>query len=89
MHRYNDVMDCLAWLRWILGAFAVAAGLALAVPAAATTGTPVSVCIRPALAGQTPAALFAQPRGFDCTTRQSRFGGGDFWIGRPFTNRSG
>lgn len=80
MRRYNGGMDRLALLRWILSAFALAAGLALAVPAAATTGTPLSVCVRPALPAQTPAALFAQPRGFDCTTTQSRFGGGDFWI---------
>jgi len=73
-------MDRLAWLRWTIGALALMLGLSLALPVTATTGTPLSVCIRPVLAGQTPAALFAQPAGFDCTTAQTKFGGGDFWI---------
>ncbi|MEG8023676.1 hypothetical protein QP162_03000 [Sphingomonas aurantiaca] len=70
----------MAWLRWTIGALALMLGLSLALPVTATTGTPLSVCIRPVLAGQTPAALFAQPAGFDCTTAQTKFGGGDFWI---------
>ncbi|MES3056716.1 GGDEF domain-containing protein [Sphingomonas faeni] len=70
----------MAWLRWMIGALALGFGLALAAPAVAITGTPLSVCVRPALTGQTPAALFAKPAGFDCTTSQTRFGGGDFWI---------
>ncbi|WP_244655447.1 GGDEF domain-containing protein [Sphingomonas sp. CFBP 13603] len=73
-------MESMAWLRWMIGAFALAFGLALAVPAAAVTGTPISVCVRPAIAGQTPATLFGQPRGFDCTTSQTQFGSGDFWV---------
>ena len=64
----------------MIGALALGFGLALAAPAIAITGTPLSVCVRPALAGQMPAALFAKPAGFDCTTSQTRFGGGDFWI---------
>lgn len=64
----------------MIGAFALVFGLAFAVPAAATTGTPLSVCVRPALPNQTPRALFGQPRGFDCTTSQTRFGAGDFWV---------
>ncbi len=64
----------------MIGALALGFGLALAAPAVAITGTPLSVCVRPALTGQTPAALFASPAGFDCTTSQTRFGGGDFWI---------
>ncbi|MEG3160429.1 diguanylate cyclase [Sphingomonas sp. LB2R24] len=73
-------MERLAWLRWMIGALALGFGLALVAPAVAVTGTPLSVCVRPALTGQTPAALFAKPAGFDCTTSQTRFGGGDFWI---------
>ncbi len=73
-------MERLAWLRWMIGALALGLGLALAAPAFAITGTPLSVCVRPALTGQTPAALFAQPRGFDCTTPQTQFGAGDFWV---------
>ncbi len=73
-------MERLAWLRWMIGAFALAFGLAVAAPAIAVTGTPLSVCVRPALPGQTAAALFAEPAGFDCATSQTRFGGGDFWI---------
>ena len=73
-------MERLAWLRWMIGALALAFGLAVAAPAIAVTGTPLSVCVRPALPGQTAAALFAEPTGFDCATSQTRFGGGDFWI---------
>ncbi|MBC3943096.1 diguanylate cyclase [Sphingomonas sp. DOAB1063] len=64
----------------MIGALALAFGLAVAAPAIAVTGTPLSVCVRPALPGQTAAALFAEPTGFDCATPQTRFGGGDFWI---------
>ncbi len=64
----------------MIGALALGFGLAFAAPAVAITGTPVSVCIRPALPGQTPTALFAEPAGFDCVTPQTRFGAGDFWI---------
>jgi diguanylate cyclase (GGDEF)-like protein len=73
-------MERLAWLRWMIGALALAFGLAVAAPAIAVTGTPLSICVRPALPGQTAAALFAEPAGFDCATSQTRFGGGDFWI---------
>ena len=73
-------MERLAWLRWMIGALALAFGLALAAPAIAVTGTPLSVCVRPALPKQTAAALFAEPARFDCITPQTRFGGGDFWI---------
>ncbi|MGA1797877.1 diguanylate cyclase [Sphingomonas sp. 4RDLI-65] len=73
-------MERLAWLRWMIGALALGFGLALAAPAIAVTGTPLSVCVRPALPKQTAATLFAAPGGFDCATSQTRFGGGDFWI---------
>ncbi|KQS50769.1 MULTISPECIES: GGDEF domain-containing protein [unclassified Sphingomonas] len=73
-------MERLAWLRWMIGAVALSFCVAFATPAAAITGTPLSVCVRPALPGQTPKALFAHPDGFDCTTPQTRFGGGDFWV---------
>lgn len=73
-------MERLAWLRWMIGALALAFGLALAAPAIAVTGTPLAVCVRPALPKQTAAALFAKPAEFDCGTSQTRFGGGDFWI---------
>ena len=70
----------MAWLRWIVGALALTFGVAFAMPAAAVTGVPISVCVRPAISGQAPGALFGQPRGFDCTTSQTRFGSGDFWV---------
>lgn len=73
-------MERLVWLRWMIGAVALALGLTLAAPAIAVTGTPLAVCVRPALPGQTAVALFAEPTGFDCTSSQTRFGGGDFWI---------
>lgn len=58
------------------------AGLS-ATPAAAV-GTTVPVCLLPARVPEAPAALFADPARFDCTRRQTDFGGGDFWaLSRP------
>ena len=53
-----------------------------ATPAAAASGTRITTCILPAPTGPqpTPAALFADPRRFDCAARQTDFGAGDFWI---------
>ncbi len=56
----------------------------VASPAFAATGTPLRTCILPAQPGHAPghaaAALFARPDTFDCTSRQTDFGAGDFWI---------
>ncbi len=52
----------------------------VASPAFAATGTPLRTCILPAQPGHVAAALFAHPDTFDCTSRQTDFGAGDFWI---------
>ena len=58
----------------------------VAAPAVAATGTPLRTCILPAtslsgIAGDAlPGALFAHPDRFDCTTRATDFGAGDFWV---------
>ncbi|MES2339740.1 MAG: diguanylate cyclase [Pseudomonadota bacterium] len=52
-------------------------------PAAAQAGLagqPLSSCVAPLRHGQTPVAMFAQPRMFDCTTRQTDFGPGNYWV---------
>ncbi|GAA0669703.1 diguanylate cyclase (GGDEF)-like protein [Sphingomonas insulae] len=48
-------------------------------PASAATGTPLGVCILPAASDESPAALFAHPDRFDCISRQTDHGGGDYW----------
>lgn len=47
--------------------------------AGGSTGTPLSVCIARAAAGDDPAALIAAPDQFDCTTQQESFGPGSYW----------
>lgn len=46
----------------------------------ATAGTPLSVCVRPVQPGDDAAALFKNPARFDCTTPQTDFKQGDFWV---------
>ncbi len=70
----------MAWLRWMIGALTLMVGIACAAPAFAITGVPLTVCVRPAVPGMAPARLFATPASFDCTTRQTKFGSGDFWL---------
>jgi len=61
---------CLMGLLLILTAQAQAqAGL---------VGTPISTCIAPMQQALSPQQLFAAPRRFDCTIRQSSLGSGDF-----------
>ena len=50
-----------------------------AAPASATTGAPLRVCILPATPGQSPATLFGQAARFDCASRQTDHGAGDYW----------
>ncbi|MBY0300763.1 sensor domain-containing diguanylate cyclase [Sphingomonas ginsenosidimutans] len=69
-----------SWLV-LLAAF-VAAGVAMgwASPAAAWSGAPVATCLKRVAPGDTPAAIFAHPHGFDCSGRERRWGAGDFWV---------
>ncbi|MGN6377166.1 MAG: diguanylate cyclase [Sphingomonas sp.] len=43
-------------------------------------GRAIPVCVLPAAPGMNAARLIRQSGGFDCTTPQTRFGGGDFWV---------
>ena len=73
--------------RWLLHLFALvgavfAFGAIGAAPAAAQTGVagrPIAVCVTPAKPDMKPRALFAQAARFDCATKQTAFGSGDFW----------
>ncbi|MCP3735844.1 GGDEF domain-containing protein [Sphingomonas sp. RP10(2022)] len=56
----------------------IVAGL-FAAPAMAAM-TPLRTCVLPDAGGERPAALFANPARFDCTTRQTAYGTGDFWL---------
>jgi diguanylate cyclase (GGDEF)-like protein len=43
-------------------------------------GQPVPVCVARAEPGMTAEMLLRRPGGFDCTTPQTEFGSGDFWV---------
>ena len=43
-------------------------------------GQKIATCVARAAPGMTPVALLSQTDGFDCTTRQTDFGSGDFWV---------
>jgi len=61
----------------------LASGVIGAAPAAAQTGVagrPVAVCVTPAKPGMKPRALFNQTTRFDCDTKQTAFGSGDYWV---------
>jgi diguanylate cyclase (GGDEF)-like protein len=70
----------------------LASGAIGAAPAAAQTGVagrPVAVCVTPAKAGMKPRALFAQADRFNCDTKQTAFGSGDYWVLSAPVNVSG
>lgn len=48
--------------------------------AAGTIGTPISVCVAPALAGQQLADVLAGRIRLDCRRQQTALGSGDFWV---------
>lgn len=55
----------------------------LATPAAAQIGlgsAPLKLCIKPIASGDVPDRLFRSPAAFDCSTAQTEFGRGDFWV---------
>lgn len=47
---------------------------------AGIVGAQVAVCVRPVTPGDTVRGVLATPDRFDCTTDQTRFGPGDFWV---------
>ncbi|WP_132909716.1 diguanylate cyclase [Sphingomonas sp. BK235] len=61
----------------------LAAVIACVPPAAALAGTPLATCFRRAQPGDTAAAIFAHPRGFDCRSPQRGAGPGDYWVLAP------
>ena len=66
----------------------LAAVMLLAAPAhaqaanlgAGQVGRPLKVCVLRAQPGDDPARLIRQPQRFDCTTKQTQFGTGDYWV---------
>lgn len=68
---------------WFAAIAATLIGLLNPAPAqaqAGTVGAPIAVCVKRVDAADRAAALVTQPRGFDCTTEQRRFGPGDYWV---------
>lgn len=86
----------LRLILWFLNGLTIAlAFLAAALPAQAAgfgagpVGRELKVCILRAQPGDDPAQLIRQPDRFDCKTRQSAFGPGDYWaISNPIEMRS-
>ena len=78
--RYAVVMPIWATIRRIVTALLLLLASISATPAMAATGTPLRTCLLPAVAGESAAALFVAPRRFDCTTRQTDYPAGDFWV---------
>ncbi|KQN25607.1 hypothetical protein ASE86_05170 [Sphingomonas sp. Leaf33] len=66
-----------------LGVVLAMAAACIAQPAfaqAGLAGTPIGACVTRVQPRDTPAALFAAAHRFDCTTRQTDFGRGDYWV---------
>ncbi len=64
-------------------ALLMAFGAFAAVPAhaqAGIVGTPIATCISRVQPGDTVRGVLARPDRFDCTTRQTSFGPGDYWV---------
>lgn len=76
---------CRRWffnLMALVGAV-LASGAIGTAPAAAQTGVagrPVAVCVTRAKSGMQARALFNQAERFDCDTKQTAFGSGDYWV---------
>src|SRR4051812_22223675 len=72
------------WTRRISLAVALAiAALLAGTPATAQrglVGTRIQVCVARAQAGDTAVRLFRALGRFDCTTPQTSFGAGDYWV---------
>lgn len=79
----------LAAFAAVLACVASPAHAQLANLSAGQTGRPLTVCVLRAHAGDDPARLIRQPERFDCTTKQTSFGPGDYWvISNPIDERS-
>lgn len=67
----------------ILGLLLAIAGFWSAAPAqaqAGVAGTPLDACVARVSPGDTAAAMLRAPARFDCTTPQTEFGSGDYWV---------
>lgn len=67
-------------------AVATMAMMSVTAPAAAQAGLagqPVALCFARVQAGDTPAKMLVSPARFDCKTRQTKLGSGDFWAWSP------
>lgn len=79
-----DTMIWLCRMGWM--ALLLAAGVMFAPSAHAQAGTmgnvgsPIAVCVSRVQPGDTVRGVFAHPERFDCTSKQSALGSGDFWI---------
>jgi len=71
-------------LRYLAMLFAMLAVLCSGAPSASAqagpVGLPITACILRAVPGMTAAKLLRTPGRFDCTTPQTGFGDGDFWL---------
>ena len=69
---------------WIFNLLALIVTVLLSTgPATAQTalaGQPVAVCVTRATPGMAVRILFTQQSRFDCTTRQTALGSGDYWV---------
>ncbi len=76
----------------ILAVLIAAIAVMIAHPAQAqinVVGDPVSICIARAKPGMTPATLLAGQAQFDCSSRQTSLGPGDFWVRSAPLSRTG
>ena len=55
-------------------------GSASAQAQAGVVGATLPTCISRIEPGDSPRIMFARPDRFDCTTRQTAFGRGDYWV---------
>lgn len=67
----------------VLMATGIVAGTTPAAARPNLAGQSIKTCIARVRAGDTPAAMFATPGRFDCTTPQPSFGPGDYWVISP------
>jgi len=75
MRRIGHLFFVLAALVMLATAFT-----APAQAQGAVTGVPLSVCVARVASADTPRAMFAAADRFDCTTPQTTFGSGDYWV---------
>lgn len=67
-------------ITWLIGIVAMTLAMVGVTPAEARPGRPLAVCILPATPDLTAPALFRTPSRFDCTSPQSHYETGDFWV---------